>query len=199
MRFFYAFYLLLFMITHPVHAQQEGGAADSIPYIFPELQFDSTESTNRYVHPDGLTLRYPFNWERDYRAGSETLLVYVRKVDPKYPQVFRDRVSLRALGFMDSTQNLVGVADSYNANEQKVWAQYTVNYRVLSSSLLTIQSDEALLLRIDLPELSQEKLVLFFQHKNKVYLMEYASTDISFRLQLENFWRMVNSIGFMEK
>jgi hypothetical protein len=198
MRIFYAFCLLVLFQSNHVWAQQET-QLDSLPYIFTNLQFDSTESTNRFVHPDGLTVRYPYSWERDFRSGAGTLLVYVRKADPKYPQVFRDRVTLRALGYMDSTQNLSTLAESFQANEQSVWNNYSVSYLTDVSQTINIGSQEAIVQRVSLPELSQEKLILIIEHKGRVYSIEYTATDISFRMQLENFWRIVNSLSYLEK
>jgi hypothetical protein len=171
---------------------------DSLVFLLPQLAFDSTENTNRYVHPSGFTVRYTYKWNRDYSLSDE-LYLQLRNPNPNYPATFRETVSVIREVSEDSSKTLEEMAAFYARLSADTWEQYRITYAVKDSGEVMVNGKKMYYLRVGLNQLSQEKLIVIVQRVNQFFIMEYTATDKTFAFFLEDFWKMIHSCAFIER
>lgn len=171
---------------------------DSVIFLFPEIAFDSTVSTNRFVHPSGFTVRYTYKWNRDYSVADD-LLIQLRNPEPNYPATFRETVSIVREVAEDSSKSLAEMAAMYASISEDTWRQYRINYVVSDSGEVKVNGQPRYYFWATLQQLSQEKLVVIIPMVNQFYIVEYTATNKTFAFFLQDLWKMINSCAFIQK
>ena len=187
-------FFLLSVLVSPAWSQN-----DSTAYLATDMRFDSLESTNRYIHPSGLSLRYPPVWTRDMRVSNNELVVYLRKNDPVDPYKFRELLTVTAETVADTNATLQQLTDLYTTMTEKTWEQYDIFFEVLAVHQLAVNGIPVVVVRARLPKLSQEKLIFIFARKQEVFTMEYTASDITFLRFTNDIWKVANSMAFLER
>lgn len=194
-------FLLILLSTYGVislQAQTNKNKEDTVRVIYPDAVFDSTAHTNRFLHPTGFTVRYRYNWDRDYSSG-EILILHLRKPDPQYPAVFRESVTLSEYKFADTLFVPDSAAISVIEAMSLEWSAFGQELEVSKMGTVLVNGNECAYFHAGLSRLSREMLCVLIPANGKVYQILYTATDQTFTFFLEDLWRMIHSYEVIEK
>lgn len=194
----FIFPLILFSIFSMVSVQAQTGKDDTIQVVYPDAVFDSTAHTNWFLHPTGFTVRYRYNWDRDYSSG-DILILHLRKPDPQYPALFRESVTLSQVLNADSLFIPDSAAASAIEAMEQEWSEFGLQLEVRKKGTVSINGSECAYFHAGLSRLSREILCVLIPVKGKVYQVIYTATDQTFTFFLEDLWRMIHSYEVIEK
>lgn len=171
---------------------------DSTAFPHAEARFSNDDKTSNFINAEGLSVRYFSAWERDYRS-TDDLLLYLRPYDKNAPYVFREMLTISSEGLVDDNKKIEEYAEMMLNITSDTWSRYNVDVQALSQEVFELNGMQAYRVRMSLPRLSQEHLLVFFKYNSKAYTIEYIATDVSFDIALESVWKLINSVGFVER
>lgn len=171
---------------------------DTSKFLFDTAKYSINEKLTNYVSDDGLSMRYPTNWERDYRS-TEDIMLYLRPFDKNAPYIFREQISIISEGLLNENQNIEDYAVMILNITEDTWSKYNVEVLKVSSEKFELNGMPAFRVITTLPRLSQEHLMVFFKYNTKAYTVEFIATDATFDETVEMAWKFINSLGFVEK
>jgi hypothetical protein len=181
------FPLILLSIFSMVSVQAQTGKDDTIQVVYPDAVFDT-----------GFTVRYSYNWDRDYSSG-DILILHLRKPDPQYPALFRESVSLSQVLNADSLFVPDSAAASAIEAMEQEWSEFGLQLEVRKKGTVSVNGSECAYFHAGLSRLSREILCVLIPVKGKVYQVIYTATDQTFTFFLEDLWRMIHSYEVIEK
>lgn len=176
----------------------EAFTGDTSKFLFDTATYSNNEKLTNYVSDDGLSMRYPTNWERDYRS-TEGIMLYLRPYDNNAPYIFREQISITSEGLLNEDQNIEDYAEMILNITEDTWSKYSVEVLKEYNEKFELNGMPAFRVITTLPRLSQEHLMVFFKYNTKAYTVEFIATDSTFDETVEMAWKFINSLGFVEK
>lgn len=176
----------------------ESFMGDTSKFQFDTASYSNNEKLANYVGNDGLSMRYPTNWERDYRS-TDDIMLYLRPYDKSAPYVFREQISITSEGLLNENQNIEDYAEMILNITVDTWSKYSVEVLKEANGKFELNGMSAFRVITVLPRLSQKHLMVFFKYNAKAYTVEFIATDATFDDTVEMAWKFINSLGFVEK
>lgn len=172
---------------------------DSLAYWYPNARFDSVAANNRFVHPAGLTMKFPVSWDKSYLQTEADLKLWARKVDPKYPNVYRDQLDLSLAFIDDSTATVEGLHAAHLLAWQADWNMLGIESQVVYTNWVQLNNRRVAVSWLTIPRLSRNVMIWQFLEGNKWVTVEFSAADINMVHTVETAWKCVASIDFLSK
>ncbi len=171
---------------------------DTSLFAVDTARYDADDKLTGFVGSDGLSIRYPAAWERDYRS-SEDVMLYLRPYDNNAPYVFREQITITSEGLLNDAQSIADYATMILNITEDTWQKYNVEVIVEAGEAFELNGMPGYRAITKLPRLSQVHLIVFFKYNAKAYTVEFIASDVTYDASVEMAWKFINALGFVEK